>query len=140
MNHEYKNDGMKNAKEPLGKSFVKSQASSVIATATDFCIYFLLYKGFDIFYGLSSGIGAVFGAVVSFFLGRHWAFKKKDGRLTTQALRYAVTSGSSVFLNTFGMIWVTETFHISPDVSKVIVAILIGVLFNFLMFRYFVYK
>ena len=127
-------------KVPFLQSFFKSQASSFLATVTDFSVYFLLFKGIGLYYGLSSGIGAVFGAVVSFFLGRHWAFKRKDGKLSTQALKYAITSGLSVLINTSGMIWMTETLSISPDISKVVVALLVGIFFNFFMFRYFVYK
>lgn len=127
-------------KVPFLQSFFRSQASSIAATATDWSVYFILFKLAGVYYGLSSGIGAVFGAVVSFYLGRHWAFKRKDGKLSSQALRYGITSAISVFLNTSGMIWVTEQMNISPDYSKVIVALLVGVIFNFFMFRYFVYR
>ena len=128
------------AKVPFVKSFYRSQMSSFAATTADFGVYLLLFKVFHMYYGLASGIGAVAGAVISFFLGRHWAFKKKDGNLSVQALKYILTSGISVVLNTVGMIWMTEQFTISPDISKIVVAILIGVFFNFLMFRYFVYR
>jgi len=127
-------------KVPFLKSFFRSQASSFAATVTDFAVYLSLFKGFGLYYGLSSGIGSAFGAVVSFYLGRHWAFKRKDGRLTGQAIRYGLTSFASVTLNTSGMIWVTENLNIAPDYSKVIVALIIGVFFNFFMFRYFVYR
>jgi len=129
-----------NDRVPLLQSFFRSQASSLLATAADFTIYLILFKGVGLFYGTASGMGAAVGAVVSFFLGRHWAFKRKDGRLSTQAMKYGITSGLSVILNTGIMILVTESCHISPDVSKVIVALFIGVLFNFPMFRYFVYR
>ena len=129
-----------NSKVPLLESFAKSQFSSMIATGVDFVIFIFLNDVLQIYYVFASGISAFFGALVSFILGRNWAFRKKDGKLSTQAFRYFLTSGTSILLNTAGIYILTETIGTTPLVSKIIISILVGVFFNFFMYRHFVYK
>ena len=127
-------------KVPFVTSFFRSQASSAVATIFDFGSFGILHYLLMVHYALSSGIGNIFGAVVSFYLGRIWAFKSRDGKISHQAIKYAITSLSSAFINTSGVVLLTETFSIEPTWSKAIVALVICATFNFLMFRYFVYK
>ncbi|MFT4761987.1 MAG: putative flippase GtrA [Paraglaciecola sp.] len=121
-------------------SFYRSQFASIIATAADFLVTIFFTEIFKIWYVLSTALGNLTGAVISFFLGRNWAFNQKEGALHWQAVRYTITSLVSMGLNTGGVYLLTENFDISYVISKAIVAILIGVSFNFLMFRYFVFK
>lgn len=125
---------------PFFTSFFRSQASSVVSTVFDFGSFGALHYLLSVHYALSSGMGNIFGAIVSFYLGRVWAFKRQDGKISHQAIKYAITSLSSAFINTSGIIFLTETFGIEPVWSKAIVALLVGATFNFLMFRYFVYR
>lgn len=127
-------------KVPFVTSFWRSQATSLIASATDFGVYGFLLALIGINYAVASAIGNLCGAIVSFNLGRNWAFESKDGKITKQAIKYAIASICSAGLNTVVIVWLTKTLTIDPTVSKVISAILIGLTFNFLMFRYFVYK
>ena len=129
-----------NTKVPFFTSFFRSQMSSVIATAVDFSLFIFLERIFLVYYVLAAGISAVAGAIVSFMLGRNWAFRKKDGRLTSQAFRYIITSSTSLVLNTYGIYLMTEYLHLEPIVSKIFISFMVGVFFNFLMYRYFVYK
>ena len=127
-------------KVPFFTSFFRSQASSAVSTVFDFGSFGVLHYLLSVHYALSSGIGNICGAIISFYLGRIWAFKRKDGKITHQAIKYAITSLSSAFINTSGIIFLTENFSIEPAWSKAIVALVVGATFNFLMFRYFVYK
>ena len=127
-------------KTPFLGSFVRSQMSSFMATCVDYGVFIIASRFLGVFYVWASGIGAVFGAIVSFLLGRNWAFRRKDGKFTHQAIRYIIASTMSIFLNVNGIYFFTEYFGIADYISKIIVSLLVGVFFNFLMFRYFVYK
>jgi len=129
-----------NAKVPFMTSFFRSQASSAVATIFDFGSAGLLHYLLSFHYAIASPIGNIFGAIISFYLGRNWAFKRKDGKISHQAIRYTITSLSSAFINTTGIVFLTESFGVDPGWSKAIIALLVGASFNFLMFRYFVYK
>ena len=81
-------------KVPFITSFVRSQMSSFIATAMDFLVFITCFRIVEIYYVTSNGIGAAAGAVVSFYLGRNWAFRRKDGSLTGQAMKYILSFSS----------------------------------------------
>jgi putative flippase GtrA len=127
-------------KVPFFTSFIRSQASSAVSTVFDFGTFGLLYYIFGVYYAFASATGNICGAIVSFYLGRNWAFKRREGKLSHQAFKYALTSGLSALINTSGVVFLTEKFGIEPTWSKAIIALLVGATFNFLMFRYFVYK
>jgi putative flippase GtrA len=128
------------SKVPFMESFYKSQIGSVLATATDMVVLIFCTELLHIYYVVSAAIGAVCGALVSFFLGRNWAFRKKDGKLSNQAIRYFFTSLTSLLLNVGGIYLLTDLLGFQYIMSKIIISAIVGIFFNFFMFRYFVYK
>ncbi len=122
------------------QSFIRSQIGSSLATATDFIVFFLAKDLFGIYYAIASYLGNIAGAIVSFLLGRNWAFKNKEGKISNQALKYIITSGMSSILNTGILILLVEYTGIQPFYGKVIVSLIIGLSFNFFMYKYFVFK
>jgi putative flippase GtrA len=93
-----------------------------------------------LWYVASNALGASAGGTVSFALCRLWVFNRRSQRWHHQAMRYVLAICLSLSLNTLGVWCLTESFHISYVVSKIIAAVLVGVSVNFLMFRYFVFK
>lgn len=129
-----------NEKTSFFTSFYRSQFASIVATVADFAVTIFFTEIFKIWYVFSTALGNLTGAIISFYLGRNWAFNRKNETVNWQAFRYGITSLISMGLNTSGVYLITENFGISYEISKVIMAVLIGISFNFLMFRYFVFK
>jgi putative flippase GtrA len=127
-------------KTPFWKSFYRSQFASIVATAADFIITIFLTQVCGVWYVLSNYCGALTGAIISFLLGRNWAFNRTGKKWEWQAIRYGITSFLSININTYGVWLLTENLDIHYTISKTIVAILVGICFNFPMFRYFVFK
>ena len=128
-------------KVPLKKSFVRYNVAAVTATATDFLLLTFCTEVLNIYYVISTAIGATAGALVSFSLGRNWAFDNKDGGIFGQMSRFIITNLGSIVLNTIGVYLFTEVIASNHYlVSKIIVAILVGFGFNFPMQRYFVFR
>lgn len=125
---------------PFVTSFLRSQVTSFTSSAVDFGVYGVLFYLVSINYAFSSAIGNIGGAIVSFYLGRNWAFKSTEGKTSHQAVKYAMTSLSSAGINTAGIVLLTENTNLHPTYSKIIVALIVGITFNFFMFRYFVFK
>lgn len=127
-------------KAPLKKTFLRAQVVSLTATSVDFSISLLLHDLLEIYYVTATSMGSACGAVTSFLLGRNWAFLNKKGKLRKQVFRFLIINLFSIFFNSTAVFFFKENFHLSFIASRVIVALLVGIFFNFLMNRYFVFK
>ncbi len=127
-------------KQKTINAFLRYNVVAIIATATDFSIFILLSNFTQIWYVTATFASAVCGGIVSFILNRNWAFMSKDGKLSNQALKYILIWNGSIVLNTAGLYLIVETSHIDEVIAKVLVAIVVGVGFNFLMYKYFIFK
>ncbi|MBK8700040.1 MAG: GtrA family protein [Saprospiraceae bacterium] len=119
---------------------MRSLFTSLTATIVDFLVSVICAEFLFIYYVTATTIGGLFGATTSFFLGRVWVFKKKNGKLRNQLIRFLFTNTFSIFLNTSGVFFIVETFDLSFVWSRVWVASFVGFFFNFLMNRYFVFR
>ena len=125
---------------PFWKSLVKSQMGSFLATAVDFVSLSLLTDIFGIYYVVSAGVASGLGAVVGFLIQRNWAFKRTDKKWQTQAIKYGLVSVFILLLNMGGIYFFTEVIDFHYMISKIFIAILIGIFVSFPLFRYYVYK
>ena len=126
---------------PLVKSGFRWGFAAMAATTLDFTVLTTATEVFHVYYVISTAMGALSGGILSFLLGRNWAFLNKENNALGQAGRYVVANFSSILLNTLGVYLLTEVVSNNHYlVSKVIVASCIGLLFNFPMQRYFVFR
>jgi len=121
-------------------SFFRYNVIALVATATDFLVFILLVKWVGLWYVSSTFISAVTGGTVAFILNRNWVFMEKDDKLTDQAVRYLLVWGGSILLNTSGLYLLVENTHLHEIVAKVIVVLVVGIGFNFLMNKFFVFR
>ena len=122
------------------KVFAKAQFTSLAASAADYLVYGLLQYALGIWYLTSSVAGLIAGGIISFFMARHWAFGKGTRTVKMQALLYIVVWNGNFLLNTAGVYLVTEVFHANPTVSKILVSVIIGVSYNYLLQKKLVFK
>lgn len=121
-------------------SFSRSQLSAATATATDFALFFSLVEFFGVWYVAARAMGNSAGAITNFLMNRHWSFAATETAWHRQALRYAWVSVGSMLLNSGGAWFFTEVLRIHYAISVVIVSGLVGILFNFPMHRYYVFR
>ncbi len=121
-------------------SFFKYNIIAVLATGIDFIVFILLTETFDLWYVKSTVISAIIGGIAAFIMNRNWVFLSKGGQLSKQAIKYLIVWVSSIFLNAAGLFLIVESTNINEIISKIIVSILVGVGYNFLMYKFFVFK
>lgn len=121
-------------------TFLRAQASAILATAVDFSTLFFCTEILGVYYGLSTALGAFAGAVTNFLVNRSWAFQAQSESVGKQAFKYALVSLGSLALNTGGVIAFTETFGFHYGFSKVVVALLVGIFFNYPLHKFLVFK
>jgi len=120
-------------------SLGRSQIASMVATLADNSIYAILNEIFLVWYAAAVAMGAFCGAVIHFTLGRYWAFIAIEGKFQGQAFRYGLVALSSLLLNTGAVVLLTEN-GLHRHVSKAIVAVSVGLFFNYPLHRYFVFS
>ncbi len=121
-------------------SFIRYNIVAGLATATDFLVLVLLTEVVQLWYIFSAVTGLVSGGIVSFFLERNWAFRKRHGNIYNQTLKYFIVWISSIFLNTTALFLLVEYVHLHYILSKIIVAMVIGMGFNYFTHKYFIFK
>lgn len=122
------------------KTFSRSQVSSLLATAADWGLLFSLTELAHVWYVIAVPCGTLTGGITNFAINRIWSFEARDAHWHGQALRYALTSGGSMLLNTGGVYLLTELAHIHYSLSVVIIGLAVGWGFNYPMQRHFVFR
>jgi len=136
-----KSRGMKRRLQPpLMVSLRRSQVASLSATLVDFGSLVFLVEIGRVWYVAATATGALLGAAVNFFLGRHWTFVAEHDSIRGQALRYTAVSVASLVLNSSGVYFLTDHLGLYYLISKAITALLVGLLFNFPLHRRFVFR
>jgi len=121
-------------------SFFKYNIVALLATAVDFAIFVLLTKMVGIWYVLAAILSAVSGGMVAFWFNRSWVFHSHDSHIKKQALRYVSVWLGSILLNATGIYLMVDYIDLPEIQSKILVSITVGIFFNFLMNKYYVFK
>jgi len=135
-------------------TFLRAQISSQLASITDFLVTIVLANFFNLFYVYATFIGSVCGGMTNCVVNYRWTFKAMDVKKRYVAIRYLVVWGGSIFLNTSGIYLMTELLKRIPllmkvpdffydnifIISKIVVSLLVGFVWNYNMHRLFVFK
>ena len=135
-------------------TFLRAQSSSLLASFTDFIVTITLANIFNIFYVYSTFIGSICGGATNCIVNYRWTFKSMDVKKRYVAIRYLLVWGGSIILNASGTYLMTELLKKIPWVmgfsdllfknvflvSKIVVSLLVGFIWNYNMHRFFVFK
>jgi len=122
------------------KLFLRYNVVAIIATVVDFCVFVLLNNVLNFWYVGATFTSAVIGGVTAFTLNRNWVFNSIDKKIKFQIAKYILVWGGSIFLNTYGLYLFVENTNISVIISKIIITVFVGISYNFLMSKFFIFK
>lgn len=132
--------------------FVKAQLSAQMASLIDLLVTVSLAL-MGMYYLYATFLGAVVGGMSNCIINYRWVFHAAGCKKRHVALKYLLVWAGSIGLNTWGTYALTEGLARSawvarltggPDnlfvFSKMVVAVLVGVLWNYQLQRLFVYR
>ncbi len=122
------------------KHFFKAQLSSLLATLVDFLIMVLSVEAGKLHYVIAATLGACCGALVNFIINRYWSFKATHTPAKQQGFRYSLVWIGSILLNVSGIYVLTHFLQIKYILSKIIVAIIVGLGFNYTLQKEYVFN
>ncbi|RVU01063.1 GtrA family protein [Mucilaginibacter limnophilus] len=120
-------------------TFVKAQASSLISTIIDFTTTIVCNHFFHLWYVYSNFTGTVAGGVTNFALGRFWVFDAQEKNAPKQMVKYILVWMGNLGLNNGGVYLFVDFFHIDKYISKIIVSLVVGIGYNYVMQKKFVF-
>jgi len=120
-------------------TFIKAQASSIIATFFDLLITVVFKEFFKFWYLIASIVGTVSGGAINFALGRRWVFDGRDKKIHKQIIKYIITWNGNLMLSTLGVFIFTHYMGLTYIISKIITAIIVGVGYNYMLQKKFVF-
>jgi putative flippase GtrA len=121
------------------QTFIKAQASSIISTFFDLVTTVVCKEFFYFWYVIASLIGTLVGGTTNFALGRGWVFNRKEKKIPKQAVKYFIIWNGNLLLSTLGVFVVTHYIGLSYFYSKLIVSVIVGVGYNYLLQKKFVF-
>lgn len=131
--------------------FVRAQLSAQIATFVDFLLSIALHQWCDVYYVYATLYGSITGGLVNCVLNYKWTFRTDDCRPANVMVKYILVWLGSIGLNLWGTYLLTEILS-SPTgylalgeslafiSSKVTIALLVAVFWNYQLHRTFVFK
>jgi len=120
-------------------TFIKVQAASIAGSAADYLTTILLVEYFHCWYLLANFLGNLVGGGFLFILSRKWIFRSSKGGVRIQMAKFVLMFAGNLLLSAFGVFVVTHFFRVNYIVSKTIISILLGVSYNYIMQRKFVF-
>jgi putative flippase GtrA len=126
-------------KHNIFTTFIRYNIVAITATLVDFLIFIVLNNIFNIWYVLSTFLSAIAGGIAAFILNRKWTFFSKNN-IHIQILKYITVWGGSILLNTYGLYLLVENSTLGETSSKILVSIIVGLTYNFLLSKYYIFK
>ncbi|MFT2010725.1 GtrA family protein [Pontibacter sp. 13R65] len=121
-------------------TFLKAQAASLVASGVDFLVTIVAVEIFGFWYVAGTVLGTTTGGLTHFMLGRNWVFQASDKAIPTQFFKYFMVWNGSLLLNASSVYVVTHYGGINYIYSKVFASILVGVFYNYIIQKRYVFK
>ncbi|RYF55269.1 MAG: GtrA family protein [Cytophagaceae bacterium] len=122
------------------QTFFKAQLTSLLASGVDFLTTIACVSLGHFWYLSASVTGAFGGGVVSFGLSKSWVFAQSNQPVGTQLGRFVLVWLGNAGLNAAGLFVATQFLGIQYLVAKTAIAILVGVSYNYIFQKDFVFS
>jgi putative flippase GtrA len=120
-------------------TYLKAQASAIIGSLMDFLTTILLVEVLGVWYVAGNLAGNIVGAITQFIIARNWAFHAENGKISAQVIRYILVWIGNLILSAAGIYFFTHYIKLNYIISKTITSVLLGLTYNYIMQKKFVF-
>lgn len=121
-------------------TFIKAQAASSVASLMDFITTIFLVEVVGCWYLSASLTGTILGGITHFIISRRWVFDAGEKEVPEQIIKYLVVWIGYLTLNGLGIFVITHYCNVNYVISKIGVSFIIGITYNYLLQKRFVFK
>ncbi len=121
-------------------TFLKAQTASLIASGLDFLVTIVAVELLGFWYMAGTVAGTISGGIINFTINRTWVFNAANKTIPTQAIKYVIVWLGSLLLNVSGVYVITAYGDINYIYSKIVVAVLVGFFYNYIIQKKFVFR
>ena len=121
-------------------TYLKAQASSLVASATDFGVTIIAANLFGWWYLAASITGTVAGGAVNFYVNRKWVFGSESTAIKWQVLKYILVWAGNLIIVTTGVFMLTHFFNLNYVLAKVLSSVITGLSYNYIMQKQFIFS
>ncbi len=121
------------------RQFIKFCLIGLLNTIIDYSIYLFFSRSIGLYFLYANIISISVAMTFSFFANKYWTFQNKDKRLKTQYLKFAAVNVVYFFLNN-SILFVLVTYLAVFDLLAKIIAIIIGLSWNFFVNRHWTFR
>jgi len=127
------------SKQEICKQFVRFCLVGIINTVVDFSVYLFFSRVIGLYFLLANILAILAAMTVSFILNKYWTFANLEKKIKTQYLKFALVNLVYFFLNNSIVLCLVDYLNLYDLWAKVI-AIIIGLFWNFFANRYWTFK
>ena len=127
------------SKLEICRQFMKFCLVGMINTVVDFGVYLFFSRVIGLYFLLANILAILAAMTVSFILNKYWTFANLEKKIKTQYLKFALVNLVYFFLNNSIVLCLVDYLNLYDLWAKVI-AIIIGLFWNFFANRYWTFK
>lgn len=121
-------------------NFIKTQAALIAGSLADFLLTFLMVEVFNCWYITGNAAGNITGATAQFILSRNWVFKNSaKQKVSAQLIKFVLMWLGNILLSALGVYLLTRYMNVHYLLSKLIISVLLGVSYTYLLSGKFVF-
>ena len=121
------------------QTFIKTQAALICGSIADFLCTWVLVDVLNCWYIWGNASGNILGAIAQFLLSRYWVFVQVTHKPAAQIRKFILMWVGNILLSAVGIYLFTHFAHLHYLISKLLVSVLLGVTYTYLLSKNFVF-
>lgn len=121
------------------RQFIKFSLVGVINTIIDFSVYLFFSRLIGLYFLYANIIAILVAMTFSFIANKYWTFQNNEKKIKSQYVKFTLVNGVYFLLNNM-IVFVLVEYLVFYDLGAKIIAVITGLIWNFLANRHWTFK